>query len=597
MYLDEIDDDDDQQFDDDNDEDVAADLEAALKQTDDEGTDAGDDSISEDSEESDSDDEDLVTTTTSAGNARAQRQTELEDDDIRLNSEIYNVRVYVSSISILWLTSRIASPPPRPLVLTPAQIRRKGLVFAPTSPPRSFVVEAVAALPHPGPTHSLAASACMTHLLTGSDDGYIRDYDIFPALNGKNFLTAPQRHYSGIVEGILKTVPIRYWWENHSRIKGDVGPPEDDLSFLPVYSLAMHPDALWSLAGTNRGTINLFTVRHEAGRLCHVFDAGHHGQPISSMCLDHNEMKFFSGGWDGDAIQWDLNTGQIVRNFYSHGAQLAVVSLRPENALHPPQIPPSTSETAADEQPTSTAPPTVKQEADADAKSEASYDPLFDDEPEPERERMARLPRAIAPPQNAPPLLDQPAYSTFSPDILMTAYIDGQVVLWDRRVHSAGAGVGRLWMSEKTPPWCLSACWSGDGNQIYAGRRNGTVDVWDVRQYGSSSKTARLLKTLKNPGSSGVVSCVAALPDGRHIASASIDNLRLWNVADAGETDGPWKSKSGLQFKIIPGHHGGYVSQILVDPGSRFLVSASSNRGWHGESTRTVFIHDIKPVY
>lgn len=42
MYLDEIDDDDDQQFDDDNDEDVAADLEAALKQTDDEGTDAGD---------------------------------------------------------------------------------------------------------------------------------------------------------------------------------------------------------------------------------------------------------------------------------------------------------------------------------------------------------------------------------------------------------------------------------------------------------------------------------------------------------------------------------------------------------------------------
>lgn len=74
----------------------------------------------------------------------------------------------------------------------------------------------------------------------------------------------------------------------------------------------------------------------------------------------------------------------------------------------------------------------------------------------------------------------------------------------------------------------LQACWSGDGNQIYAGRRNGTVDVWDVRQYGSSSKTARLLKTLKNPGSSGVVSCVAALPDGRHIARCvyllSLDN-------------------------------------------------------------------------
>lgn len=72
--------------------------------------------------------------------------------------------------------------------------------------------------------------------------------------------------------------------------------------------------------------------------------------------------------------------------------------------------------------------------------------------------------------------------------------------------------------------------------------------------------------------------------------------------------------KGGVQFKIIPGHHGGYVSQMgkweegavygvstdlsllkVVDPGGRFLVSASSNRGWHGDSTRTVFVHDIKP--
>ena len=34
----------------------------------------------------------------------------------------------------------------------------------------------------------------------------------------------------------------------------------------------------------------------------------------------------------------------------------------------------------------------------------------------------------------------------------------------------------------------------------------------------------------------------------------------------------------------------------VVDPGARFLVSASSNRGWHGDSTRTIFVHDIKPV-
>ncbi len=44
--------------------------------------------------------------------------------------------------------------------------------------------------------------------------------------------------------------------------------------------------------------------------------------------------------------------------------------------------------------------------------------------------------------------------------------------------------------------------------------------------------------------------------------SASTDNIRLWNVAEAGEPDHYGKVKSGVQFKIIPGHHGGYVSQM-----------------------------------
>ena len=99
-----------------------------------------------------------------------------------------------------------------------------------------------------------------------------------------------------------------------------------------------------------------------------------------------------------------------------------------------------------------------------------------------------------------------------------------------------------------------------------------------------------------------------------HLFSASVDNLRLWNVADSVEE--AWrKPKSGVQFKIIPGHHGGYISQmraciiyltrikvadfaniLVVDPGCKFLISASSNRGWHGDSTRTVFVHEIKNV-
>ena len=211
---------------------------------------------------------------------------------------------------------------------------------------------------------------------------------------------------------------------------------------------------------------------------------------------------------------------------------------------------------------------------ESDVRSDASFDPLFDDVPEetpqshsaiPTESKLAMpggtqpqtplsqtpLPQTplpqprpttfIPPPKNAPPLLDFASYSAYSPELLLTASIDGQVILWDRRVQTSGTGVGRLWMSEKTPPWCLSvqfllflrsikvftlwhvhfqACWSADGAQIYAGRRNGTVDVWDARLLGKSgpSNTPRLLKTLRNPTSSGVVSCVVAFPDCRHIA-------------------------------------------------------------------------------
>jgi transcriptional activator SPT8 len=153
------------------------------------------------------------------------------------------------------------------------------------------------------------------------------------------------------------------------------------------------------------------------------------------------------------------------------------------------------------------------------------------------------VPIAAPAPKNAPPILDAPSFAKFSRDIIMTAAMDGQVVLWDCRAPSGTSyGVGRLWMGEKTPPWCLSvrhgfprqmhlvscdlnklhsqACWSPNGGQIYAGRRNGTVDVWDVRQLGRSgpAEVPRLLKTLRNPPSSRVVSCVVAFPDGRHIA-------------------------------------------------------------------------------
>lgn len=139
-----------------------------------------------------------------------------------------------------------------------------GLSTFTTRIPRTYHVEAICALPHPVPTHALACSFDMSHLLTGSDDGYIRDYDIFSAVNSKTFLSAPQRHHAGVVEGLMKAGQLRFWWENpgFSQRRGFIGgqaiPPlgslmDDDAGPAPVYSLLMHSDALWALAGTDVG--------------------------------------------------------------------------------------------------------------------------------------------------------------------------------------------------------------------------------------------------------------------------------------------------------------------------------------------------------
>jgi hypothetical protein len=48
------------------------------------------------------------------------------------------------------------------------------------------------------------------------------------------------------------------------------------------------------------GHINLFTVRHDTGRLCHVMN-GRRG-PVSALSMEHDEKGYFSAGWDGEAL-------------------------------------------------------------------------------------------------------------------------------------------------------------------------------------------------------------------------------------------------------------------------------------------------------
>jgi hypothetical protein len=55
-----------------------------------------------------------------------------------------------------------------------------------------------------------------------------------------------------------------------------------------------------------------------------------------------------------------------------------------------------------------------------------------------------------------------------------------------------------------------------------------------------------------------------------------VDNIRLWNVAESAE-DSWSKTKSAVQFKIIPGHHGGYISQMRESLRIHLTLSGSDH--------------------
>lgn len=137
------------------------------------------------------------------------------------------------------------------------------------------------------------------------------------------------------------------------------------------------------------------------------------------------------------------------------------------------------------------------------------------------------------------------------------------------------------------------------------------------------------LSTLSLPLSTGPVSSVAALPNGRHVLTASWDCVRMWDVEEAmraseagagvGAGDAERKGKGWFPAgaTVVPGHHGGTVSAMRassslsfpprpqvcsygaascteLDGTCRWMFTTSGNRGWDGTTTENLSIHEVK---
>ncbi|KAF1915852.1 WD40-repeat-containing domain protein [Ampelomyces quisqualis] len=188
--------------------------------------------------------------------------------------------------------------------------------------------------------------------------------------------------------------------------------------------------------------------------------------------------------------------------------------------------------------------------------------------------------------------MEKPAVSTVgqaeqpisSETTFFDASMDGTLRIWDRRQSNP---VARIAPPRNTPPWCMNACWSPDGNFIYAGRRNGSVDEYSLHK---GLREPR--RTFKFPNVSGAVSAVRAMPNGKHLICASYDILRSYDLGQQEREDAGAKG-AAVPFLIVPGHRGGVISQLYLDPTCSFMISTGGNRGWEGATTEVLLGYEI----
>lgn len=441
----------------------------------------------------------------------------------------------------------------------------------------SYKIYPTAAIPIQTEVNAVAMSKGLQYLFLGGSDGFIRKYDFLNTMDGKLSLTILQKH--SLAESIQNAGILMSYWENEvpqrrSEMKLSKSNKEYDPKVSPVYAIEVQSECLFLLSGLDNGGITMQGVRYMEGSIGHYFKSKEgHTNVVNQLRLNGDETKFISGSWDKRLLEWDLSSGGIVNEFKGSTSEISSLEMRPLYATV------DINDVVRE----------MKQSKDEedDRNSDDDMGSLFGDEEEEEdvkkdehnddfKDKSTKKLNA----NHLEEISRNTLNVAYDESVFLTSGLNGSVDIWDRRIPTNP--VINLERGPKVPPWCQSACWCMDGDRIYAGRRNACVEEFDLKM------PSRPSNTLKLPAISGPVTCVRAMPNNKQILCASRDNIRLYNTGN-----NPHSKGTAVPFLIVPGHHGGVISNMYVDPTCRFLVSTSGNRGWQGNSTDTTFIYEI----
>ena len=444
------------------------------------------------------------------------------------------------------------------------------------------------AAPQATSINAVTATPDFRYWFTGGSDCYIRKYDAVATVNGKTLLTVAQRH--PFVDSVVKAGVLMSYWDNEEPALK----PGEESNLSPVYSLAVQSQALWVASGLESGCINLYSVRHDEGKV--IYRLKGHKSAASVLTLTSDEKSMLSGSWDKNVFDWDLNEGKIRRKFEGSGGQISAIEIRPASSLpvpeesgEPVQTNGNFSSNNSDKPlPNGTLTNGTNGHVDGEGNEDAPGSPAdslfgggtdtnslfgdndgtgapsgghFEDEDNEfsraigvELDNQDRDGRADISMTDADTMVIDPVNGTRATDAksdenqegngvsdasvltngilpessstvtvapetqdavatsdstFLAASIDGPLRIWDRRQPNP---VARIPTRRGVPPWCMAACWSPDGNYIFAGRRNGTVEEFSLHK---GLKAAE--RTFKFPQGSGAVSAVRAMPNGRHL--------------------------------------------------------------------------------
>lgn len=561
----------------------------------------------------------------------------LPKDDTKKVQFDHNLKVGEGHTSNEEMEEETSAKPPQELPqqeeevinLTPQQFRAD--ITAKAKIATEFDIVPSVAIPYTSQCHSLAFTDGPKWILTGGEDGFIRKYDFFQSIEGKSPLTMAQRH--SLVDSITKAGVISSYWENEQpmtkqqlmhanpKLKASdfsTGSVSYEPKISPVYALDVERNGYWCLSGLLSGGISLYTMRYNEGNIHHYFphtektnkdpislNSGHR-DTVSVLKLSSSEKTFLSGSWDKTIREWDLNTGKCTNLFSGSTGQISNIQFRPQGLadltveIDESDNVPQNGEIINKEFKSK---PNNKVNGDA-AQQDSDVDSLFGDEDDEDEEKRKNQDDDV----RKPSLKDSENVSSkkyTNESIFMSSSIDGTINIWDVRTS---APVLRLGVPDGTPPWCMSSTWSNDGEYIYAGRRNSTVEEFSIRMPHRKAKIGQqqglmvpnVLKLLQFPKISGPVSALSTMPNDNFLLCGSNDNIRLYSLdlyqdsSTTSSASSSGKNKQATPFLIIPGHHGGILSQLYCDKTGRFMVSASGNRGWgHSTYTDTVLVYEI----